>query len=246
MKELDKTLDSAAQEYCNRENRLISDFVTWIVDLWSILSKYRDEFKASGQWMNFLEKIWISISKANAQIRMYEYIEKKSGDRRKLIWDSIRNWKKMNLFLALPEEEKEKIMEKIESGEITKSTSDVDFEAIVRQNDDLQVHSQEDVGNSDIVVADEVDVQSIWDKISDVNKSVVLENPTIVSSHIQKELWTSINSRGFIEHTVIINNGIQKIKSFDKSSLNSKDKEALKWILKEFIEELESEITFLS
>jgi hypothetical protein len=106
----------AVEEYKALERDVAKSFLSGVIQLGELLKQQRDKWKPEGKWLEFLDKVNKHISGANQFIRLYEY----SQDHMKtLVNASLDNWYKVNVFLALPEEVRQKISEEIAGAKLT-------------------------------------------------------------------------------------------------------------------------------
>ncbi len=104
--------EEAINKYLDKKEEITKSFIIWIIELWGILYNYREDFKQKRIWLSYCEKIGIHITTATQQIRLYEYSKKYNSS--KALENVVTNWAKMQLFLSLPGEAKEEILENSE------------------------------------------------------------------------------------------------------------------------------------
>jgi len=110
--EMDKDVD----EYTAMEQKVTQDFLQGLIKLGSILKAHRDKWKPKKKYLEYLSRINRSVSATNQIIRIYEYsIEEMS----KLVAANLTNWNKVNMFLSLPEDMKDKLAEEIDGEDVT-------------------------------------------------------------------------------------------------------------------------------
>ena len=119
--------DEAVKIFKVKQGEVLKNFVYGCIELWAILAEYREEFTKSRTWLKFLEEIDIHPATANQQIRLYE-ISKEKIDKNVLA-EVITNREKLNLFLALNDEEKEKVLQK----GLDIQTTSADFKNIIAE-----------------------------------------------------------------------------------------------------------------
>lgn len=208
IKNLDKgnRYKSLVELYKNEERKVLTSFVDWITALWGILAGHRELLKEKGIWYQFCTDIWISPSKAGAQIRLFEYVNepwKKIQNRSEIIAQGITNWKKMQGFLSLEEEEKEEVIKKIWEGTITNLMSSEDF--------------MEEIWKGIKLPEDVLDGVLPSDKINwsvKVNKSESDLPTEMLVEAIRKKWWFSKESVPFIESIVSMT---RKLEDMDKN-----------------------------
>lgn len=109
-------LDEDVTSYKQREKEVTKEFLLGVIELGNILRMQRDKWKSKGKWIEYLEKIGKHVSGANQMIRLYEYsLEHK----KEILKSNLTNWNKVNLFLALEDEEKLKLADAIDGKDVS-------------------------------------------------------------------------------------------------------------------------------
>jgi len=103
-------------EYRSMEAKITQDFLNGVMRLGEILKRQRDKYKPKKQWLEYLEKVGRTVTTANQFIRIYEYSE---TNLKTLMSANLTGWEKLNTFLALPEELREKLALEIQGHEVT-------------------------------------------------------------------------------------------------------------------------------
>lgn len=152
--------NDAVQAYIFEQKTVVAEFLGWIIRLGSILYKHREELKKQWKWLEYCSAIWIHITAANQQIRMYEL--SLSTSKLELLKSAITNWTKLNLFLSLKEWEKDELLEKVEGWEITSETTADEFREIAssvkEETVDVIAHTEEfDNSHASAIVEGDVD-----------------------------------------------------------------------------------------
>ena len=110
--EMDKDVD----EYTIMEKKVAQDFLQGLIKLGGILKTHRDKWKPKKQYMEYLSRIGRGVAATNQIIRIYEYSINEMG---KLIAANLTNWNKVNMFLSLPEDMKDKLAGEIDGEDVT-------------------------------------------------------------------------------------------------------------------------------
>lgn len=207
-------------EFKQKQREVVQSFITGIVELGEILYRHREELKPQGVWIEYCNEIEIHISQANNYIRMYEY--SKNSGRKEILDRSITNWSKLNLFLSLPEEVKDKVLD---SSDITETTtSDAFREKVTAIRGELVPES--------IQVLDNVPTSNE----EQINVSTMIQNPEETARLVVKKLGLSANARKPMTGLLYIEKWINNLESSD--SLTEEDVHQLRELLQERMEML--------
>ena len=133
--------EDAVAEYIHIRESVASAFLFGIIRMWGVLNKHREELKKHGKWLDFCKAIWIHISQANQQIRMFEM--SLTNSRIDVIKKTITSWTKLNAFLSLPEDIRDEVVDMIESGEISENVTAHELNEVIEDVKDREV--QDDV-----------------------------------------------------------------------------------------------------
>ncbi len=109
-------MDFDIQEYQELEKEVTHNFLKGLIKLGAVLKKHRDTWKPQKKYMVYLNKIGRNVSSTNQIIRIYEYSITHMTN---LLSANITGWDKVNMFLSLPDELKEKLGEGIGGQEVT-------------------------------------------------------------------------------------------------------------------------------
>lgn len=127
------------EEFKIVEKEVIINFTNGIIKLGEILKRQRDKWKPKKRWMEYLTIIDKTLPNANQCVRYYEY---SINNMPTLLKVNLNNWHKMNMFLALPEEQRDKMAESIDGKEVT---TDEFIETINEVKDeDIEIPEEED------------------------------------------------------------------------------------------------------
>ena len=111
LSKVDKEFDDDVVEYKQMEQEVAQNFLQGVIKLGEILQRQRDKWKSKGRWMEYLDVINKHVSGANQFIRIFEYSDEHM---KQLVVSNLTNWNKVNMFLALPEELREELSDKID------------------------------------------------------------------------------------------------------------------------------------
>jgi len=111
--------DDAVKEYTLKKEQIVRTFILGCIEMGQMLEKYREIMIPEGKWIAFCEAIGTNLSQANQQIRIYEYSVKRAEQ--DILGLIITNRAKLNLFLSLPDEQKEELLH---SGLTSESTTE--------------------------------------------------------------------------------------------------------------------------
>lgn len=215
-------LDTAINEYKDKKRDVIKSFVGGCIELWAVLEKHRKILKPKWLWMQYCEEIHLHIAQANQQIRLYEYSLDKT--KKELLERVITNWKKLNLFLALEDDEKEKILS---SETLDEFTSSEDFKKEITSltvSEELEVEDEiEDV------VIEKVEDMMDW-------QNPMLDNPSFTAKQIQSTEKMSKATIPILEGILYIQKGRELVAN--RTRLNEKDKTKVRERLLTQIDEL--------
>lgn len=149
---------AAVEEYRMKQKETMKTFLTNICELGEILSRHRAALKPNSEWTHYLKEIGLGLAPANQQIRMYEYSQK--TDKKKLMEGVITNWAKVNLFLALEEDQKEELLGMADGSESTAEFRDKisgikgDEVEVSDDDEDLMLKTMETMGVTTLKIED--------------------------------------------------------------------------------------------
>lgn len=164
----DEQYKVAVQEYRSKKQDTINQFLNNVIELGDILLRHREKLKPAGQWVKFLEDIGIHLSTANQQIAMSEFV--KTSGQKKLLEKVINNWTKMQEFLRLPEDKKQRVLE---TSKNNKEETTAEFRERVGEveNEDVEVSDHdEDIlwSHLEEIAGDKADLQKLDPKANAV------------------------------------------------------------------------------
>lgn len=127
---VEENFEGAVLEYVQEKSKVWKQFLLGCVGLWRILHRHRDTFKVQRTWCDYIERVGISMSAANQQIRIYEKFEELWED--SLVLQVVTNWSKMQDFLSLDSDQVEELEEKVEAWELQADSSSDEFREVVK------------------------------------------------------------------------------------------------------------------
>lgn len=216
--------DIAVLEYKEKQKEVVKNFVRGCIELWQILHTNREVLKAEWKWMEFCEAINIHITQANQQIRLYEYSIKKTE--KDILWEIITNWAKLNLFLSLTDDQKDKL---IDSWLIWDANTEEFREKII------EIKNEENTQIIDMPIYEEevrkkIEEQGWWNPM--------LHDTKKASKLVQESLKLPTNCREPIEAILHIEKAKEVLRDIPTLSIEDKDK--LKAIFLKQMTELKS------
>lgn len=219
--------DDVVAEYRIKQKEVVRGFVYWCIELWEILLKYREILRKGGKRMEFLDVVWLHIAQATQQIRLFE-LSKEKIEKDLLAW-VITNREKLNLFLALTDEQKELVMAK----GLDENTTSADFRSVVAE---IKT-KDEDITSIDTDFEDDS-----WKKITEkVGGNPLLVDTKRASKHLQEQIGVSIESRELVEWILFIEKAKEVLRSTKK--LDGMEKEKMKDLYVKQLGELETIFT---
>lgn len=126
----EQEMEKDVAEYTGMESTITKDFVQGLIKLGEILKRHKDKWKPKKQYTRYLSSINRSLSGANELIRIYDYSLNHMNE---LLQINLTSWRKLQMFLSLPDPLKTKLANKIDGEEI--STEDF-REAVVEVKED--------------------------------------------------------------------------------------------------------------
>ena len=218
--------DEVVTEYRLKQKEVVKNFVYGCIELGEILCTYRDRLKKEDKWMEFLDVIWLHIAQANQQIRLYELSKEKIE--KDLLAGVVTNWEKLNLFLALTDEQKEKVLAK----KLDENTTTSDFRTAI-----AEIKSDDKI---------EIEDSKFEDQARKKIEEMVGGNPLLVdtkkaSKTVQESLGMSIAAREFLEGVLYMEK-VKEVLRSDNSKVSGIEKAQLKELYATQLAELEDEL----
>jgi hypothetical protein len=215
------SLEEWVLEYQVKQKEVMKWFVYWCVELGEILLKYRDKLKPQWLWLKYLEEIKLNNTMAGNQIRLFELSQWKIE--KEVLGSFITNWEKLNLFLALPDDKKEEIVNK----QLTTDTSNSEFrEAIAEVK--WEVVTEYDTKYEDEMRGKLEEVASTMDT-------------KIASKMLQDNLQLSAESRELLEWILHIEKTKEILNKANKQ-MNAEEKEKIKQLYARQLSELNTSL----
>jgi len=215
------SLEEWVLEYQVKQKEVMKWFVYWCVELGEILLKYRDKLKPQWLWLKYLEEIKLNNTMAGNQIRLFELSQWKIE--KEVLGSFITNWEKLNLFLALPDDKKEEIVNK----QLTTDTTNSEFrEAIAEVKGEV-------VTEYDTKYEDEM-----WGKLEEVATTM---DTKIASKMLQDNLQLSVESRELLEWILHIERTKEILNKANKQ-MNAEEKEKIKQLYARQLSELNTSL----
>ena len=216
--------DEAVTEYKTKQKEVLKGFVYGCIELWEILLKFRTQLKLDGTRMKFLEACGLNLSQSSQQIRLFEYSQKKLE--KEVLSTVITNREKLNLFLALPEEQKEKLLQK---GLDEKTTTEDFREAVVSIKGE----------DTPVIPDDDTTEDEMWKKIEEqTGWNPLLVDTKKASKTVQEELGMGLAARAYLEWILYIEKTKEIIRE-DNGKLSADEKEKLKLLYAKQLSELQ-------
>ena len=214
--------DEVVGEYQIKQKEVMKNFVYWCVELWEILSKYREALKKENKWVYFLETVNLHITTANQQIRLYEISKEKIA--KDVLASTITNREKLHLFLALNDEQKEKVLEK----KFDENTTTADFRAGIAE-----------IKDTDVTIPDNDFEEANWKKMTEaVGGNPLLVDTKKTSRLMQEDIKMSVKVRELVEWVLFIEKAKEVLKH--KLDLTDSEKEQMRDLYANQIWELET------
>ncbi len=212
---LDSSYTKIIAEYKNKQHEILKSFISGCIELGEILDRYHDELVEQKEWNKFLKEININSSQANQQIRLYKYSTE--NEKKELLEKVITNWNKLNLFLALDEDEKNELLE---GDIITQESSNSDFKEHVNEiKDNILEYSE--IKTLEGAELENIDVKA-------------------TAKHIQRNCDASIDSIPAFEGIILIAKGIKKIQN---TKISMEENQTLETLIHENITNLKMLLT---
>ena len=226
----EKLISDGVAEYQIKQKEVVKNFIYLCIEIWEILSKYRDEFKPTWLRLRFLKEIRVNDDMARNQIKLYELSKWKME--KDILWTFITNRNKLYMFMTLSDEQKEKLADK----HIESTATNTEFrEAIVEVKNEWVVMDWA----WEVIIDDGKYEDEMWGKIEEV----IWWNPMLLdtkkaSKTVQESMWFSINTRELVEWVLFIEKTKEVLKSCSLH-INVEEKERLKNIYAAKLMELE-------
>lgn len=242
--QLGDDLEIAVSEYRGAEKMVQENFIKGILHLGKILREQRDIWKPEQRWVEFLEKVGKSLAGANQFIRLYEYSIKNLKDIQKA---QLTNWEKVNLFLSVPEDMREKFAEAIANGEITASE---DFALAAKQAKETDLSDEIILEKISPDEMNQKDIKSFKNRLDTMLENEVLERQldSIINSRVRKEIGSvqfSKELKPYIEIAVLIDIASKKIKPDTFTNLSDKERALVEDKIAKVATEFSSKISAL-
>ena len=172
----EKELELDVAEYKKLEKSVADDFLLGLLSLGKVLKVHRDKWKPKRKYLDYLKRVGRAVSTTNQMIRLYEYSVNSPEKFKQL---DITNWNKVNIFLSVPDELKDKFIERVNS-------SDVE---VVDTNEFSKAKDSVVFDSNDIKDAEEVD-DKVLTTINDAQSTMDDSNApkdvfTVVSDEVQ-------------------------------------------------------------
>ena len=213
-------LEDAVAEYIYARNTIETSFLFWIIQLGWILHKHREELKKHGTWLKFCSDIWLHITQANQQIRMYELsLEHTKID---IIKKLITNWTKLNLFMSLEETQREEIIELAEKWELASDTSAEEFRDAIKDIKWVEIEKEEVEAPVELVAT----------------RNPLHEDSKFAAEAIRSAANMSHRAKPFLEAYSSIQKGIEILSETDVALLDQSEREQIVELIKAQVAEL--------
>jgi len=126
-------------EYVALEKKVTKDFIQGLIKLGEVCKRHRDKWKPKYKYLEYLAETERSATTTNKMIRIYEYSLKHMAQ---LLDANITGWRKVHMFLSLPDDLKDKIADKVggedvSTAEFQEAVTDIKEEEV----DDLVIGS---------------------------------------------------------------------------------------------------------
>lgn len=223
------SFDDGVFEYKAKQQEVVKNFVLGCIEIWEILLRYRNMLKPEWMRLKYLEEIKLNNTMAGNQIRLYELSQWKIE--KEVLSSFITNWEKLNLFLPLPDEQKEKLVAKNLNSE---TTTEEFREAIVEvKNENLPIEAIDYDSKYEDEMRKKIEESTNW-------WNPLLLDTQKASKVVQEAMWLSMYSRELLEWVVYIEKTKEILRN-NKSNISEIEKEKIKSMyIKQLIELEES------
>lgn len=113
---INNEFEQSVSVYLKKCKVVLKGFMNGVIELGEILSQQRDKWKPQGKWYQYLKEIDLSESHAGVQIRAYEYA---LNDRKTLMEVHAQNFRQLQKFLSLGDDQKKLLAESVDGKELS-------------------------------------------------------------------------------------------------------------------------------
>ena len=224
----DELFVNAVDEFKVKQKEVAQSFIDGILALGSILVKHKEVMTREGKRVDYCKQIGIHISQANNYVRMHEYA--KETENSEMLGDIITNRAKINLFLSLPNEEKQAVLS---DPSINAETSSEEFKQKIVE---IRGNKMDDI--SEVVTDDTAETHHTASREVKANVKELLQNiDETVKIVIKKyKLWKE--SKPHVEALLALTKAITMFKEVNVDKLSEHDMEELRNLIGGEIDDL--------
>ena len=199
-------LQNDINEYMFAEKRAMENFLNEMIKLGEILSRQRDKWKPKKLWYEYISKIGKNNQTVNQMIRVYTLAKE---DMEKLVSANINTWTKLQSYLSLDSEQRDKFIENVDSGNLNSSEYAEKVDEIKEKSKLTILDSDLPTNTPDVVEAEiEVaDTDSPAPELKDWIKDASLTDVYFMA----KELLKTMNK---VHNNVFTSNSIPLVEAF--------------------------------